>query len=229
MQKQTAKKDFDVPNLLPKHDDKVDAGRYFPPRPLGEPKPWSFKRRVIVALVGAYLLIALAQGIVLALNGFFGNYTVHTAPIIEIKLHWPFSIEKRAKPQSSNVLPVPLVETVQASESAHQIVLPKPEVSKIIDFIWAKESGRGTAPSGWHINCRTKGKWNEIGYGGPDFCFDSKEQGMAKLTSEISNRLEKNGLVETLCVYNLGFNRDDAGNRIPHENCKYYQQFIGAL
>ena len=221
-------KEFDIPRLTPKHDDLVDAHRYFR-APYNPKKPLALKYRILIATVGALTVLWILQGIVMALNGFFGNYDVQTHPILQMRLNWPFTIEKRVKPT-----PAPAVKGASIETSPTPIPKPAasqatPQPDRIAYFIWSRETGKGLAPSGWHINCRNKGKWNEIGYGGPDFCFDSKEQGFTTLTRELTARIAKNGLKETLCVYNLGYNKDSAGNRVPFDDCSYYQDFLKTL
>ena len=219
--------DFDIPHLHPKHDDKVDVARYFRP-PFNPKAKVTLERKIVFALLGALLILWIFQGIVMALNGFFGTYDVQVHPLFRA----PFTIEKRVKPEVKgagiNPLSTPTVTMPEpTTKPAESQATPQPD--RIAHFIWSIESGKGTAPAGWHVNCRAKGLWNEIGYGGPAFCFDSKDEGFAKLNSELVARIAKQGLKETLCVYNKGFNRDDAGNRIPHGDCDYYQKYLKSL
>lgn len=160
------------------------------------------------------LLIALCIGYTLRPQIDSVIHPVPTAPPVAIvKAQEPTS----APPVTRTPTPTPVVQSVVNL------------TEKVVQFIWNIESGRGKAKTGWAVNCRAIGKWNEIGFGGPDFCFDNEEQGFKTLRSEIEQRLAKNGLLETLCVYNLGYNRDESGKRIPHTTCDYYQSFLNTL
>lgn len=160
------------------------------------------------------LLIAMCIGYTLRPKIDSIIHPVPTAP--------PVAIVKAQEPDSTPTgtgtpTPTPVARSVENLDE------------KVVEFIWTIESSRGKAKTGWAVKCRAIGKWNEIGFGGPDFCFDNEEQGFQTLRSEVKARLAKNGLIETLCVYNNGYNRDESGKRIPFTDCKYYQSFLQTL
>jgi hypothetical protein len=210
------KNDFVIPHLTPKTVSE-DPSKYFrvTPKP---PMPRKYKL-LIAAGVALVVLIAL-QAVVGGLNAYFDQNRLIPQPVIQIRLQWPFRLEKRIPPAPPQVmLPTP-VETVKAAEPQ-----PTPQLDRLIKFIWTIESGQGKAHKGWQKTCEDKGLWNEIGYGYDGFCFANADEGFAKLREELPARLAKNGLLETLCVYNLGYNRDSQGNRIPHTGCNYYDTY----
>lgn len=164
-----------------------------------------------------YLIIAFCLGLLLsrlavnAAANYFDQYRLIPQPVIQP----PFKIEERQT--------VYLIATPTPT--------PDPTISQLVDYVWLKETGRGTALSGYHIKCRNKGLWNEIGYNlASNFCFNSKAEGLEFLYNTLAERVAKNGIKETLCVWNLGYNRDTNGNRIPYETCNYYtnlNRYIG--
>ena len=124
---------------------------------------------------------------------------------------------------------IPMMEPkVQAYEEKNPVERTAPEldgtVQSMLKYIHQAEStsGKNTTPGALHLLCRNQGKWNELGYGGMalKICFDSEEEGMAKVGDWLKRHLEKfdGDVAKTLCYYNLGEEQI---------NCKYYQKFIG--
>lgn len=117
------------------------------------------------------------------------------------------SVSATPTPQSF----VPHVEKVQAKEPAFSY-------PQLVKFVHYRESTYGTAKAGHHIECRQKGMWNEIGYNPQaEFCFNSKEEGMAKLDDWMKTNVPKYGLPGALCRYNSGK---------PLDDCQYYQDYL---
>lgn len=57
-------------------------------------------------------------------------------------------------------------------------------------------------------------------------CYESFEKAVERAEYWlIKNGLEKN-LVNALCTYNLGHNRNERNEIVPYMNCKYYQYFL---
>lgn len=87
----------------------------------------------------------------------------------------------------------------------------------IFNKIWQKETSKGKATMGMHLQCREIGKWNEIGYGGWGFCFNSKLEAQQTITKYFKSRLDKGWtLEEILCYYNTG---------IRQTGCRYYKDY----
>ncbi len=200
-------------------DKKEDPARYFGKR---EPRRLPKRLRWAIMIAAALVILQVVQWFLMGVNGFFETRRLIIKPIIKIELNWPIEIKKReSSSQKSSSMPVnPIITETKAAEPRNT------QQDRLIDFIWSTESGKGTAPAGWHVGCRVRGLWNEIGYGGPGYCFSSADEGLSKLKAEMTARIAKNGIVEALCVYNKGFNRDEAGNRIPYKDCEYYQNYV---
>ena len=142
------------------------------------------------------------------------------------KFQNPIVIELRSPVVSKFISPVPTgvnIMPLDGSEDRGRGVSPTPTPSKkglikgaqaqeveilhteIFDKVWMLESTQGRAPSGWHIACRSRGEWNEIGYAPYKHCFANKTEGMIKLGTWFQNKFEKGYTTdEALCMWNVG-------------------------
>jgi len=176
---------------------------------------------VLIGVVLLFIFCLLIIASLKATDRFFKSYDLEFPQVIQ--LNWPVRIIKKV---TSNVKKTAVKGAAVQVKITPRVASVNSDVDSIVEFIWTEESGKGTAPSGWHVGCRNKGMWNEIGWSGPDFCFRDESEGLRILRTTISERLVKNGIVETLCVYNLGPQVNDKKERIPYQNCMYYQKFL---
>lgn len=130
--------------------------------------------------------------------------------------------------------PIPPATRAHAQENVNEtapiVAIEKPNVNKLVDYIWKAESCRGKCgiENSLQKYCEERGGWNELGYGGMagvngvKKCFANKAEGWAFVTDWVTRHLEKyeQDEAKTLCRYNLG------GNEV---NCKYYQKYVGAI
>lgn len=181
------------------------------------------KKRAIKMSIGAGLIVG---GIITA-SIYFQHYKwTYQSPIL-IKIQPPVVIEKIDNKVVSQ-LPTEVVTEVKVAEPTPT---PTPEpvednIQKMLNYIHKAEStqGKNNTPGALHLICRNQGKWNELGYGGMDLkiCFNSEEEGMAKVGDWLKRHLERfdGDVAKTLCYYNLGEEQI---------NCKYYQEYLGTL
>lgn len=139
--------------------------------------------------------------------------------------------------------PTPLAPQAHAQENVNEtpqkVAIASPDVNKLVDYIWKAESCRGKCgiKTSLQYYCEQRGEWNELGYGGMagvngvKKCFKDKAEGWAFVTGWVERHLDqfKNNEAQTLCTYNIGWDTNEEGKRIPHINCTYYQKYIGAL
>lgn len=189
--------EFKLPNLLKEPPNKITIKK--------KRRSWSV---YFAGAVGLYLgFIAAAY----QLNVFFDGYRLEFQPVVEV--HQPVK-----------VVPRPTVEPVPSPTPEPT---PIPTTDMMVQFVWFRETGYGKAPKGYHMRCREQGKWNEIGYKTTSsFCFDDKEHGFATIKQQFEGWVTKTGVADALCTYNLGWLRDDDGNRIAYTTCSYYDDFV---
>lgn len=110
-----------------------------------------------------------------------------------------------------------------------QIIKDKADtISSVVDYIHYKETSRGKAPHGVHVDCKEKGKSNEFGYGvmvawengvynkDKVFCFDSFEDSKIYIATYIGKLLDKLSIKQVLCYYNTG---------VASESCDYSREY----
>lgn len=189
-------------------------------------KKWKLKTAAIAS--GVLLLAVFVYFTLLGVNSFFEHNRFVFKPLVEVKFNQPISIEARplvspVATQSAKLKPEPtaepkkesfhIIENVEAAETVREI-----DYKTLANFIHFRESNNGTAKSGHHVTCRTKGMWNEIGYAPQQgFCFADEAAGFAKLDSWLKENVEVLGIAKSLCKYNSGSALAD---------CKYYQDYL---
>ena len=199
-----------------------------PKKELKAGEPFELTKKQKIATVGAVVVLIawVIFLIVKGISGWFDRNQIIFQKVVSVKIQAPFVIKKRET--EINIVELPDHPRDYETLSVVDLDIPEaPEVAVLLDFIHEKESQNGQASTGLHVTCREKGMWNELGWANyAGFCFENEEQGMAEVASEINDRLASNDLVEVLCVYANGFARDIDGNRVPHNNCNYYQEYL---
>lgn len=88
---------------------------------------------------------------------------------------------------------------------------------------WCRLNGLGFGGFGVKVKNLVTGK-SEI------YCYPTFEKAVERAEFNIVKLGIDDNLIDTLCVWNLGFNREyDVNGKekiIPHTNCKYYQDFL---
>lgn len=190
--------DFKLPNLMKEP-------------PLLHRQPVKKHRAIslyIVCAVGMYFGVMAAA---YQLNMFFDHNRLEFRPIVEVQ-------------QPVKIVPRPTVAPVPSPTPEPTAI---PTVDLMAQFVWYRETGYGKAPRGYHMRCREQGKWNELGYKvSSSFCFESKEQGFETIEAQFSEWVKKSSVVDALCTYNLGWLRDNEGNRVAYTTCGYYDDFV---
>lgn len=168
------------------------------------------------------LALTVLTGIVIGRN-------LKTSPAEYLTVNMQVAQYEAEKPLTVPTITVPEVQAMEATESG-EIEPEEPQISdkvgSMLEYIHQAESssGKNNTPGALHLLCRSKGKWNELGYGGMrlKICFDSEEEGMNHVADWLERHLEKfeGDVAKTLCYYNLG---------IEEINCKYYQGYVGTL
>lgn len=80
-------------------------------------------------------------------------------------------------------------------------------VDDVVDYIWMRESGRGTnnGKGTWAYSCEQKGLWNELGYLVPNetHCFKNKKEGWETVSKWITVHVFSGqwNIVKALCIY----------------------------
>lgn len=98
----------------------------------------------------------------------------------------------------------------EKKESGEVLSANYPNMEDVIDKIHLLESGRGTAPKGHHLTCKTLGLSNEFGYGALDgYCFNSYEESVKAMNMWFRLKFEDGfSLKEALCIYNTGLSKN---------------------
>lgn len=131
---------------------------------------------------------------------FFQNYT------IENPVHISYTCMICARPVPTPVVivvtPTPTPPPPPPKTKAELVKSSK--YAKLIDHIWLRESGRGTASVGLNSYCESIGKSNEFGYyPQASWCWDSFAEGVTRLDRWFEARSE-NTDAQKLCEYNTG-------------------------
>ena len=194
-------------------------------KPMLKKRGWKLKAAFIGS--GVFLVVVFAYLTLVGINSFFEhNRFVFKSPI-EVKFNAPITIEARplvtpVATQSAELKPSPTPEPKEESfhivPSVHAEGVREIDYKTLASFIHYRESNNGTAKTGHHVTCRTKGMWNEIGYAPQQgFCFASEEEGFAKLDSWLKENVAALGISKSLCKYNSGKALAD---------CQYYQDYL---
>lgn len=167
---------------------------------------------------------------------FVNSYTLQFPIVVNVKFQSVIErkiISPLPKKQVFYNPPKTIVPVVQAAVTSEK---PAPvfDVLTIVGKIWQLETSKGQAKSGWHMECRAKGLWNEYGYGVGSICFSDKAEADITLTNWFNRELKNRTLVDALCYYNLGCQadkdgkclKDKEGKDIPYQNCTYYQKYL---
>lgn len=101
------------------------------------------------------------------------------------------------KTKSSGLIPAVYADEPEKVELLHQ---------EIFDKVWMLESTQGRATTGFHLYCRAKGMWNEIGYNPQGkFCFDNEEQARGVFGRWFQKKFDAGYTTdEALCMWNIG-------------------------
>lgn len=183
------------------------------------------RKRALIALIACALFVT-----VYAIDAFFDNFTLQ--PPVIVKFQFPVArrvispVPDKAdtiiKPlPTKTVTPTPTNTPKQKTEKE---IIDQFEHADVLWRVYQLETQRGKTDY-----CRNNNK----GYGGfgvksagKIVCYDTFAKAVERAQYWlVKNGLEKN-LVNALCTYNLGHNRNASGTIIPHMNCKYYQDYL---
>src|SRR3990167_5100785 len=149
-------------------------------------------------ITGIILAVVLAVWVFMRISIWFdNNRIVFQTPVI---IQAPILIKRRVVPTPTpKVAPKPkiksnlgVVETVEAKEIDESLL------DKVYDYIWLRESGRGTNKTGLNGFCISNGQINEIGYAPHDnFCFSNQTEQKATVKLWFRNRLAG---IKTGCI-----------------------------
>ena len=116
---------------------------------------------------------------------------------------WGYYYNTSPKPVKQTIVPeVVKVEAVEKKETENY-------VDRFFDIVRTNESSYGTNknPVALHNYCKSKGKWNEIGYNPANkFCFGDMKEAKLFVAYYLKRNCSDKSLASCLCYWNTGKN-----------------------